>query len=340
MLYCKKCGLKLEDDALFCHKCGTPAPKEEKTAEGLSEAPTNTNATEETSRQTALHANVRYGTIDLNNLPKGHVIEERYEIIKKIGQGAFGAVYLAYDRKLKTNKALKILADVVSNDREAIYRISEETAIMIKLNHPNIVRVYDFHDKEDIKFIDMEYIEGESLSELKLKKEELRFTEEEVKEYAKQILRGVGYAHKEKVIHKDIKPQNIMLTKSGEIKIMDFGIAETLRNSVSRLNNTTSSGTLVYMSPEQLRGKGVGKESDIYSIGATLYELLRGNPPFYTGDVSYQILNEEVEKIEGVSEELNEILLKTLRRDYRERYRSCEEMLEAIEVENNKNLSK
>ena len=96
-----------------------------------------------------------------------------------------------------------------------------------------------------------------------------------------------------------------MLTKSGEIKIMDFGIAETLRNSVSRLNNTSSSGTLVYMSPEQLRGKGVGKESDIYSIGATLYELLRGNPPFYTGDVSYQILNEEVEKIEGVSEEFN-----------------------------------
>ena len=171
MKYCHQCGFELTENAKFCPSCGTPVIITQTTnsTKAESEEPANTNTTEDTSRQTVLHANVRYGTIDLNNLPKGHVIEERYEIIKKIGQGAFGAVYLAYDRKLKTDKALKILADVVSNDREAIYRISEETAIMIKLNHPDIVRVYDFHDKEDIKFIDMEYIEGESLSELKLK---------------------------------------------------------------------------------------------------------------------------------------------------------------------------
>ncbi len=93
---------------------------------------------------------------------------------------------------------------------------------------------------------------------------------------------------------------------------MDFGIAETLRNSVSRLTNTTSSGTLVYMSPEQIRGKDVGKESDIYSIGATLYEMLSGNPPFHKGDINYQILNEKVEPIINVSEKINQILLKSL----------------------------
>jgi formylglycine-generating enzyme required for sulfatase activity len=172
----------------------------------------------------------------------------------------------------------------------------------------------------------MEYVSGESLAEKKLKRKDKKFTEEEVRAYMLQVLEGLEHAHHKKIIHKDIKPQNIMLTESGQVKLMDFGIAESVHSSMSRLKNTGSSGTLVYMSPEQLRGKDVGKEADIYSLGATMYELLTGHPPFYQGDITYQIINEKPEAIPGVSEQMNRIVLKCLEKDHKSRFASCEAM--------------
>ncbi len=327
MAYCKKCGLSLDEDALFCPACGTPVVKTKKTR-----APAEKTSPANDSGGTLLNVNKIYGHIDLQHLPKGHVIDDRYRIIRKLGQGSFGAVYLAWDEELETNKALKIIPEALSNDHEAMRSLRKEASIMIKLNHKNIVRVYDFHHHSEIKYIDMEYVEGQSLAELKLAQPDNKFTEEKVKQYALQIAEGLAYAHNKKVIHKDIKPQNILLTKEGVVKLMDFGIAETVHSSMSRLKNTGSSGTLVYMSPEQLRGKDVGREADIYSLGATLYELLSGHPPFYQGDITYQIINEKPEPLAGVSQRMNTIILKCLEKEREKRFSDAGTLIKALQT--------
>lgn len=324
MIYCRKCGYQMPDDSEFCPECGTPVARTKK------DKPASQNPAPETGFGTRLNTENMYGRFDLEKLPKGHIIDERYEIIRKLGQGSFGAVYLAYDNHMEIQKALKIIPEAVTNDKEAMISLKKEASIMVKLNHPNIVRVYDFHYSSDVKYIDMEYVNGISLADLKLEKKDKKFPEAEVKNYAIQIAEGLEYAHNQRVIHKDIKPQNIMLTQNGTIKLMDFGIAETVHNSMSRLKNTGSSGTLVYMSPEQLRGKDVGKESDIYAVGATLYELLTGNPPFFQGDVTYQIISENPQPIMGISEQLNEVVMKCLEKERGQRFSNCYELRLAI----------
>jgi len=324
MPYCEKCGASLSQEAQFCPNCGTPVVRA-----GKKEPATHTPQPE-TGSGTKLNAGNLYGRINLEKLPKGHLIDDRYEIIRKLGQGGFGAVYLANDLKMEMHKVLKVIPEVISNDKKAMILLRKEASIMAKLNHKNIVRVYDFHDNGDINYIDMEYVEGQSLADLLLKTPENKLPEEEVKKYAIQIAEGLAYAHNQRVIHKDIKPQNIMRTNDVTIKLMDFGIAETVHSSMSRLKNTGSSGTLVYMSPEQLRGKDVGKESDIYSLGATLYELLTGNPPFYQGDIYSQIINEQPEPVHNVSEPLNALILKCIEKEKENRFRNCDELSDAL----------
>ena len=251
MLFCKKCGTQLDDDAVFCHVCGTTVPKTT-SSKTKAELPTDFG-------QTIRRDDPVYGNVNLENLPAGHVIDERYEIKAKLGQGGFGAVYQAYDRRMQVDKAIKVIPEALTNDVVAMDNLRQEARTMIRLKHPNIVHVYDLHEGEAVSYIDMEFIDGQSLSEYRITKEGKRLPEEEVKKLALQILDGLGYAHEQNVIHRDIKPQNIMLSKDGNIKIMDFGIAETLRTSMSMIQNTSTSGTLVYMAPEQLRGAGISR---------------------------------------------------------------------------------
>lgn len=313
MSYCPKCGTQIVQDTRFCPSCGTEV-------KGIKSWRDSTGGQLSDMNRTIRIDNPAYGTVDLNNLPLGHLIERRYEIKQKIGQGGFGAVYQAFDKKMNVDKALKIIPEAITNDLRAMQNLRDEAQTMIQLNHPNIVRFYDFHDEGTIKYIDMEYIEGKTLNELLLDYPSQRMPEAKVKEIALKIIEGMIYAHSKGIIHRDIKPQNIMLSSDEQVKIMDFGIAETLRNSMSRLQPTSSSGTLTYMSPEQIRGGEVGRESDIYSFGATLYELLSGNPPFYKGDITYQILNELVKGIDEVSNEMNVFLEKCLSKKVEDRY--------------------
>ncbi len=321
MAFCKKCGAQLDDDAVFCHLCGTPVPKTK------ASSPDSSHDIGKTIRRDG----VVYGVVNLENLPAGHVIDERYEIKSKIGQGGFGAVYRVFDRKMNVDKAIKVIPDAISNDRRAMSNLHREAQTMIRLNHKNIVRVYDLHEEGSVKYIDMEFIDGKNLRDLLLDYPNQRLPEGEVKKLALQITEGLGYAHKQQVIHRDIKPQNIMLTKDGQIKLMDFGIAETLRTSMGMIQNTSTSGTLLYMSPEQLMGDSIRRTSDIYSLGATLYELLCGHPPFYSGDIQIQIQNKIPENIEHISDEMNAILQACLAKNSHERPQNCEILKKSIE---------
>jgi serine/threonine protein kinase/formylglycine-generating enzyme required for sulfatase activity len=322
MPFCGKCGTKFPDDFQFCPKCGTPKDT----------AKASKDASEKASEigQTIQRNGQVYGIINLENLPVGHIIDERYEIKEKLGQGGFGAVYRAFDKKMNVDKALKVIPEAVTHDRRAMQNLRQEAQTMIRLNHPNIVRVYDFQEQGAVKYIDMEFIDGKSLNERLLDYPHQRMPEEEVKKLALQICEGLDYAHNQNIIHRDIKPQNIMLTKDEQIKITDFGIAETLRTSMSMIQNTSTTGTIMYMSPEQLRGRGITKQSDIYSLGATLYELLNGKAPFYMGDLTYQILNEVPQKLSHISGEMNAILQICLAKEAADRFKNCDELKRAI----------
>ena len=334
MPFCMNCGKKYPDEGAFCPNCGTPNALISETGESQpgTKVKHSTGAPGDSQFKTMKRASSPlYGAVRLEALPEGYEIDGRYEVEEKLGQGGFGAVYRVHDRQMGVKKALKVIPESVASDREAMADLQAEARTMVSLNNENIVRVYDIHNSGSIKYLDMEYVEGKSLSELKIEHKGKRLPEEKVKELALKIAKGMGYAHDRNVIHKDIKPQNIMVKEDGQIKIMDFGIAESVRTSMSRIRNSSSSGTLVYMSPEQVRGEDVGKESDIYSFGAMLYELLSGHPPFYKGAIEYQIFNEPVKILEHVSEGMNLILQKCLAKDYRERYRNFGGVVDALE---------
>jgi len=170
MIYCRKCGFEMPDDSLFCPSCGTLVAKTKK----REKESTPVKSEDKDLGGTVLNTKQTYGIIDLERLPEDYEIDNRYKVIKKLGQGSFGAVYKVYDRELEIEKALKIIPEAISNDKEAMNSLRKEASIMAKLNHTNIVRVYDFHYTGDIKYIDMEYVEGESLADIKLKKKLLK----------------------------------------------------------------------------------------------------------------------------------------------------------------------
>ncbi|WP_300675296.1 bifunctional serine/threonine-protein kinase/formylglycine-generating enzyme family protein [Desulfoluna sp.] len=319
MAKCVKCGEELDGKAKFCLICGTPV-EEKIEAVDLPDP-----------FETVVKDAPAYGVVNLEQLPEGHLIDDRYEVKGKLGQGGFGAVYRVFDQKMECEKALKVLPEAVASDRAAMVGLKKEAVTMAKLNHPGIVHVYDFCDTGSIKYIDMEFVAGASLSEALVDAPGGRFDEERVKDLARQLAEGLAYAHTQGVIHKDIKPQNILITKNGTPKITDFGISETVKSSMSRIANSSSSGTLVYMAPEQIRGRDVGRESDIYSFGVLLYELLSGHPPFYKGAIEHQILNEAVPPLEGVSEVLERLVHRCLEKEYTRRFRDFEEVLQALE---------
>ena len=322
MPICKKCGFKLEKNIKFCPECGTPVTEKSTRLKVTKQVDLN-----KTLKRTGQQS---YGYTNLENLPEGYLIDNRYEIKEKLGQGGFGAVYRAFDKDMNIDKALKVIPEEIINDKEAMFDLQKEAQTMISLNHSNIVRVYDFHKSGKIKYIDMEYIDGKTLTEIKLEHPQKQIPETKVKELAIKIADGLAYAHSNNILHKDIKPQNVMVTTKGKVKIMDFGIADTILTSMRRIVNTSTSGTLPYMPPEQILGESVGKESDIYSFGITLYELLSGHPPFYLGDITYQILKKKPTEIESISSEMNVLLQKCLEKDYKNRYGNFEEIIKKL----------
>jgi serine/threonine protein kinase len=215
----------------------------------------------------------------------------RYKLVKVLGRGGMGIVWLAHDEELERDVALKFLPDLMIQDRSLLDQLRRETKRCLELTHPHIVRIHDFVHDERSGCISMEYVDGETLSNLRAEKEQTVFEPDEIAGWVSQLCDALDYAHnRARVIHRDLKPSNLMVNQRGDLKITDFGIARSLADSASRLTAEQGrSGTLVYMSPQQLNGDPSTHLDDIYSLGATIYELLTSKPPFYSGNIDRQI---------------------------------------------------
>jgi serine/threonine protein kinase/Tfp pilus assembly protein PilF len=215
----------------------------------------------------------------------------RYKLVKVLGRGGMGIVWLAHDEELERDVALKFIPDLMIQDRALLDQLKRETKRCLDLTHPHIVRIHDFVHDERSGCISMEYVNGETLSNLRAEKKQKVFEPYEITGWMTQLCEALDYAHnRAKVIHRDLKPANLMVNQRGDLKVADFGIARSLADSASRLTREQGrSGTLVYMSPQQLNGEPSAHLDDIYSLGATIYELLTSKPPFYSGNVDRQI---------------------------------------------------
>ena len=227
----------------------------------------------------------------LREYASGQRVFGRYTLVKILGRGGMGVVWLARDEKLEREVALKFLPDLIIHDRALLNDLKRETRRSLELTHKNIVRIYDFVDDERSACISMEYIDGETLSNLRAEKEQKVFEPSAIAAWTGQLCDALDYAHNHaKIIHRDLKPANLMVNKKGDLKVSDFGIARSLGDSMSKLTMEQGrSGTLVYMSPQQLAGERGTHLDDIYSLGATLYDLLTSKPPFYSGNIDRQI---------------------------------------------------
>jgi serine/threonine protein kinase/Tfp pilus assembly protein PilF len=221
----------------------------------------------------------------------GQKIFGRYTLVKVLGRGGMGIVWLARDEELERDVALKFLPDLMIHDHAAFDQLRRETKRCLELTHPHIVRIHDFVHDERSGGISMEYIDGETLSNLRAEKEQSVFEPDEIATWTGQLCDALDYAHnRANVIHCDLKPANLMVNQRGDLKIQDFGIARSLTDPVSRITvEKGRSGTLVYMSPQQLNGERCTHLDDIYSLGASIYELLTSKPPFYSGNIDRQI---------------------------------------------------
>ena len=249
-----------------------------------------------------------------------------YKIIEKLGEGGMGEVYLAEDLKLERKVAIKFLPQHLTSDKENVERFEREAKAAASLNHPNIVTIYEIAEENDQIFIVMEYVEGKTLRVLLNTSSE--FPIPNSTNIISQLCTGLSEAHQAGIVHRDIKPENILIDKKGNVKILDFGLAKL--KGVSNLTKDSSTlGTIRYMSPEQVRGEDIDHRSDIWSVGVILYELNTGQVPFsgdYDQAVLYSILNDKPDPIHAGKNrdkcQLDSIIHKTLAKESEKRYQN------------------
>jgi serine/threonine protein kinase len=264
-------------------------------------------------------------------LAAGQVVFGRYELRRKLGEGGFGAVWLVHDRRLREEVALKFVLQAVAASPEAIDALMAEAARSRKLTHPNIVRIHDFISdavgdaQPDLAGISMEYVDGESLAYWRLRQPGKCFDVEQIAPWIDQLCQALTYAHapKRRVIHRDLKPANLLLSSDGELKVADFGIACSLLNSVTHIGSRLSSGTPPFMSPQQLGGDWPSESDDIYSLGATIYSLLTGTPPFHQGDIRSQVIGKLAEPMPERRERLGAASRSPIPADWAETVGAC-----------------
>lgn len=227
--------------------------------------------------------------------PRQSVGNDRFTLLRQLGRGGMGVVWLARDGELGEDVALKLLPEEMAADLVALNELKRETSKSRRLSHPHIVRTHDLIQvSNEPPFISMEYVNGGMLEAMRLEQSNQVFPWSNLEKWFLQLCDALEYAHGQKIVHRDLKPANMMITEGGDLKLADFGIAASMADSLSRSSvRNVISGTATYMSPQQLQGDVPRATDDIYAMGGTLYELLSGRPPFYTGDLTYQIINVE-----------------------------------------------
>lgn len=300
---CPKCHFDNPADTLYCGKCATPLPssKEIPVTETLE--------------------------IPKEELTTGSTFAERYQIIEELGKGGMGKVYKAHDTEIKEKVALKLINPEIASDKKTIERFQNELKFARKISHRNVCRMYDLNKEKGSYYITMEYVSGEDLKGMIRMMGQLGAGKSI--SIAKQVCEGLSEAHRLGVIHRDLKPQNIMIDKDGNARIMDFGIARSLKTK-----GITGAGVMIgtpeYMSPEQVEGKETDQRSDIYSLGVMLYEMVTGRVPF-EGDTPFTIGVKQKSEIPKDPKELNaqipddlsSVILKCLEKNKEKRYQSA-----------------
>ncbi len=305
---CPKCHSDNPDTSRFCAECGTQIIPSE-------EVPVSPTKTIEAPRE---------------ELSTGSTFAGRYQIIEELGKGGMGKVYKVHDTEIKEKVALKLIKPEISADKRTIERFQNELKFARKISHRNVCRMYDLNKEEGSYYITMEYVSGEDLKSFIRRVGQL--PSGKAISIAKQVCEGLSEAHKLGVLHRDLKPSNIMIDKNGNARIMDFGIARSLK-----AKGITGAGVMIgtpeYISPEQVEGKEVDQRSDIYSLGIILYEMVTGRVPF-EGDTALTIaVKHKTEEPKDprefntqLSENLSRVILKCLEKDKDKRYQSVEEI--------------
>ena len=267
---------------------------------------------------------------------KGYKINDRYQIIKTLGEGGMANVYLAHDNILDRDVAVKVLRGDLANDEKFVRRFQREALSASSLSHPNIVQMYDVGEDDGQYYIVMEYVDGKTLKQVLKQRGHLSITE--VIDIMLQVTDGMAHAHDAYIIHRDIKPQNIMILSNGMIKITDFGVATAL-NSTQLTQTNSVMGTVHYLPPEQANGKGSTIRSDIYSMGIMMYELLTGLVP-YKGDSAVEIalkhLKEPLPSIRkqnpSIPQSIENIIIKATAKNPKNRYTDARSMHEDLKT--------
>ncbi len=266
---------------------------------------------------------------DINDTSPGSLFDGRYRIVRRLGQGGMARVFLAQDESLHRQVAVKVLADRHSDDPHFIERLQREARAAARLNHPNIVQVYDQSQTAGMSYIVQEYVEGETLKDLI--RRESPIEPRRAITIALQILAALRVAHQQGVIHRDVKPQNILVQPDGKIKVADFGIASAGDTEMTEAGSIV--GTAQYLAPEQARGLSVGPPADLYAVGIVLYEMLSGRVPF-EGEAAVTVAMRHVQEApEALTDRnplvpvaLESVVMRALAKDPTQRYQSADEM--------------